>query len=130
MENGQCAVCGDRPIKSGFFNIRFEKCPVCSSIYLEEEALVQFIQASLDAPGSYRDFPQHEAGLDGISIIHCRECGGVMEREECSPGRLTIKVHRCPECRLILLYPEDLFHLNRALQEEKKRIFQDALSGQ
>lgn len=130
MIQGQCTVCGDQPVGSGFYNIRFEKCPVCSSIYLDESALVQFIQASLDNPGSFRDYPEHEGALEGVNTISCRACSTNMVREEFKPGRLRIKVHRCPDCRQILLYPEDLFHLNRALEEEKKRMFQDALSGQ
>ena len=129
IKDSQCLVCGDRLVKSGFFDIRFSKCPVCSSIYLEEEALVKFVQASLDNPGSFRDFPKGESAPEGVSSVSCRECGKEMVADVFRPGRLEIPVHRCPDCRLILLYPSDLFYLNRALQEEKRRVFQDALSG-
>jgi len=127
--DGQCVVCGDRPVRSRFFNIRFEKCPICSSIYLDEESLVEFIQASLDNPGSFRGFPEHEGALEGVSTIRCRECNQMMVHENFTPGRMEICVHRCLDCRQILLYPVDLFLLNRVLQKEKMRIFQDALSG-
>ena len=127
--DGLCTVCGEAPQKSGFFNIRFVKCPVCSSIYLGEDALVDFIQASMDNPGCLRDFPEHEQAPDGTQEIRCRQCGKEMVKEQISLGRIKLNVYKCLTCRQILLYPVDLFHLYRDLQEEKKRGFQDALSG-
>ena len=125
----QCTVCGELPVKSGFFNIRFDKCPVCSSVYMDEDALVGFIQASRDNPGGLRHFPEREDALEGSGIPVCRACGQPMKEDSFVCGGRSIRVFKCGACKLVLLYPMDLYVLNEAIQEEKRKLFQDALSG-
>jgi Zn-finger nucleic acid-binding protein len=126
--DGKCTVCGDIPVKSGFFNVRFEKCPACLSVYMDEDALVDFIQASMDNPAGLKHVPEDEAAPPAAGVA-CRSCGVLMKPDTFPCGKRLIRFHKCAACRQILLHPADLFRLNEAVHEEKRRLFQDALTG-
>ena len=126
---GKCTVCGELPVKSGFFNVRFEKCPACQSVYMDEDALVDFIQASMDNPAGLRHVPEREEAATGDGAPRCRGCGSAMTPDAFPCGKRLIRMHKCSPCRQILLHPADLFRLNEAVREEKRRLFQDALTG-